>query len=201
MIGGRTKCEEILMSEVQLTDSYGLSWRKRKGPGAWPSRAFLGCRLIEAKQRCCAASELGFVLVDWARCGLIFREAAGGWPDRLLEFAERDIEGFLGGTDEVDLHAFEHFGLQVLLHVGLILRRENHLANSRTLRAQHFFFHAADRQHDSGERNLTGHRDARSDRSPCQQADESGDHRDARGWTVFRNRTRRNVDVQVDLAG
>jgi hypothetical protein len=59
--------------------------------------------------------------MDWARCGLIFREAAGGWPDGLLEFAERDFEGFLGGADEVDLHALKHFGLQVLLHVGFIL--------------------------------------------------------------------------------
>src|SRR6202021_4027230 len=102
--------------------------RGRAGPGA----LLLGCRLIS---RGVVRGLQQGVLVDWACCGLIFREAAWGWPDGLLEFAEGDIEGFLGGADEVDLHAFEHFGLQILLHVGFILRRENDFTDSRTLRA------------------------------------------------------------------
>ena len=103
---GRSSCATKGVQTSLRCESAGL-WQKNR-----PGLAVANPGLIIAAW---------LVLVDWACCWLIFREATGGWPDGLLEFAERDIERFFRCADEVDLHALEHFGLQVLLHIRLVL--------------------------------------------------------------------------------
>ena len=166
---------------------------------------------VRAKEKARTIAARAFVISSF--CGFAFlvnRPATGGRsspsatacdrPHRLLELAQRDFESLFGRAHEVDLHAFEHFRLQIFLHVRLVLRRQNDFPDSRALRAQHLFLDSADRQHDSGERNFSGHRHARPHRPPGQQADQRRDHRDARRRPVLRNRARRHVNVQVELA-
>src|ERR1700758_2792038 len=84
-----------------------------------------------------ALEQAQFWLVQGARRWtplLANRAARRNWPDLRLEFPKRLLEGLFGSPDKVDLDAFEHFGFEILLHVRLILRWKDDLANSGPLR-------------------------------------------------------------------
>jgi hypothetical protein len=75
--------------------------------------------------------------------------------------------------------------------------RQNYPPDSGAMRRENFFFNAADRKNQARQGNFAGHRRIRANSfCPC-KASESRSHRHARARTVFRNRARRNVQMNA----
>ncbi len=126
--------------------------------------------------------------------------APGKWPDRILDLAQGKFERLVRGMNEVDLQPSQQFRRQVLLHVRLVLCRQQDFADPGTLCAQDFLLDPAHRKYDSRERNFSSHRYERTNRAATQQADQRSHHRHSRRRAIFRDSPRWNVDVDVLLA-
>src|SRR5277367_4276051 len=167
--------------------------RKRKGPGSNVPGPFVGCLLS-------LSGALRLVDRSRKRRPIFTDRSACYGPHLLLEFAQRNFESLFRRAHKVHLHAVQHFLRQIFQHVRLVLRRQNDFPNSGALRSQHFFLDSAHRQHDSGKRNLSSHRHARTNGPARQQAYQCRDHRHSRGRPILRYRARRHVNVDVLLA-
>ena len=99
----------------------------------------------------------------------------------------------------MDMHVFQLFRGQVFLQVCLVIGRENYVMDTRTLGRQDLFLHPADRKNVSTQRDFAGHGGQGTYRASCNQRHQSGSHGDSRRRAVFRNPSRRHVNVDVVL--
>src|SRR5262245_38455489 len=96
-----------------------------------------------------------------------------------------------------------HFGAHVVwqfAEVLLVLSGQDDAVNAGSAGGQNLLFHAADRQHESGQRDFAGHRRVAARGGVGVNRGERRRHRDAGGGAVFRNRARRDVYVNARSA-
>src|SRR5262249_41717334 len=96
-----------------------------------------------------------------------------------------------------------HFGAHVVrqfAQILLVLPGQDDAANAGAAGGQNLLFHAADRQHESGQRDFAGHRRVAARRGVGGDRSEGRSHRYGGRRAVFRNRARRDVYVDARSA-
>ena len=84
-----------------------------------------------------------------------------------------------------------------VVEVGLVVDGHDDLLDPGPDRAKHLLLHTTDREHPSGKRELTGHRDIPAYFPPRHRRDKCGRHGDTGRRSIFRNRAGRHVDVDL----
>ena len=139
-----------------------------------------------------------------ARCGAVPRD--GRAPAR-LGARTGAVAGAWLGLERLRQHLLDAFHpdeldvlqqvLREVLDVGLVQLRRDHALEPGVLRGERLLLEPADRQHLAREGQLARHRGVLAHLPARDQRRERGRHRDARGGPVLRDRSGRDVDVQV----
>src|SRR6516164_6189149 len=115
-------------------------------------------------------------------------------------FLERVLEDFIERAHIGYFQIAEDLRREVGNGVWFIIRRQQDVSDASAFCTKHLLLHAADRENNARERHLACHREAIFHWTVREQAHEGRHHRGTGRGTVFRNGTRRHVDVDVLLA-
>ena len=110
------------------------------------------------------------------------------------------LQHFVQRVDVRDFQIAEQFGWKIRRCVWLVVRGKENFLHACALCAQYFFLDAPYRKDHAREGHFARHGEAIANRPAGEQADQRRDHGCAGRWTVFRNRSRRHVNVNVVFA-
>ena len=102
--------------------------------------------------------------------------ATGVLPLFLAGPWQSNLQDFLNGANEMQVHAFQLFRSEVFIHVHAVLSGKENVFHARTLCGQEFFLHSADGQNIPAQRDLAGHAGLRTHRRIFQQRNQRGGH-------------------------
>src|ERR1700686_800132 len=131
-----------------------------------------------------------YVPLGVAWIGNLSRLALGGGQG-----LERELEHLTHAAREVERHLLAH-ALRHVVDVLLIPLRQDDLRKSPPVGGPHLLLDAADRQHQTLERDLSGHRNRAPHRPSGQQAHDRGRHCHAGRGAVLGHSALGNVDVE-----
>jgi len=86
-----------------------------------------------------------------------------------------------------------------VVEIAFVVSRDQHMGYISPLRGQQLFGQPADGEHPAPECDLTGHRQFMPDRSLDQRRHQGRGDGDAGGRPILRDRTLRDVDMDIEL--